>query len=324
MYFARSLPNEGEQLAMRFVSGLTILFFLFLSAGTSSVVSAETSPLAIGTQLLQSPSVYLSPHPDDWQLLMGSSVSEDVKANRTIIIIQVTAGDAGQDHGYWRAREISETESVCVLTHAPIIWGFVTVHNFTMLAVVSGSITVVFMHLPDGGAVLSSGDVDEAACEGFGHGSPRYGCRSLSDLRDHNQTIFAIDSSAYYHSWIRLVDAIVTIVEHYAGGASRVRLNAPEYDRNLNPGDHPDHYAVGDLAEQIQARGYRWSYRFYKGYVIETLPRNLDPQQRDVKYRLSMAYADLFKAFTGIVTWKPGEIEPFLWREYYRSDGNDD
>ena len=47
----------------------------------------------------------LSAHPDDWQIFAGPAVYEHLRDPQTqVCVIDLTAGDAGDDERYWKAR----------------------------------------------------------------------------------------------------------------------------------------------------------------------------------------------------------------------------
>jgi hypothetical protein len=273
--------------------------------------------------------VYLSAHPDDWQAIMGYHFMQDIQEGNQILIIQYAAGDAGRSIEYWFPREVAELTSVYAAmndTYQAVnaahhslrlyIRSQVTLNGHLISVGTKMSITVLFLRLPDGGAIESNGDIDHEACGGIGQGSERYGCQSLSNLRDQNVPLSAVDGSSTYMSWRDLADTTIAAIIHYAENRN-VILNAPSPDRAWNTFDHPDHYAVGDLATTV-LETHVWRTRFYLGYTIIDYPRNLSRSGRDLKYQVCRPYDLVFHELTGIWTWSSGEYEWMLWREYYR------
>lgn len=94
-----------------------------------------------------------------------------------------------------------------------------------------GPVTVAFLRVPDGGGTGADG------CGSFGSGTPAYNCNSLSQLRDTGRALPAVDKSTTYISWPDFYGTFLGIAGYFGLPRTQVTwLNAPEFDRNLNPG----------------------------------------------------------------------------------------
>src|SRR3954469_19788017 len=58
-------------------------------------------------------SFYVVAHADDWQLFMQPNAYKDIITGHTkVVVIIVTAGDAGSSETYWKAREEGTKSSI--------------------------------------------------------------------------------------------------------------------------------------------------------------------------------------------------------------------
>jgi hypothetical protein len=163
------------------------------------------------------------------------------------------------------------------------------------------------MRLPDG---ATTG-------EGFaGHGS-------LSMLRDGViPTLSAIDGSATYTSWGDLTATLGAIVDVESGnlGAPFVEVHAPEYDRAINPNDHPDHLATAD-AVRASSTTHSWVVTWYVDYQIQNMAINLTQAAHDLKVQAFYAYDNYMGAAGYGRNQYESDYQAWLWRDYNRSTG---
>ena len=242
---------------------------------------------------------YVVAHEDDWQFFMGDHAGTSMLSGNKVVFVHTTAGDAGNDTSYWRAREEAAKASVDTLLGAER-WtcAAVMVNAHAVRRCVKGSrVVAYFLRLPDG----NSGD-------GFG-----YGKGSLRGLRDYATSVAALDRSTSYRSWSDFTATIRAILLREAGGLP-VHLRAPEYDYKLNPGDHPDHTLTGDAAHTL-ADGQGWRVDFFVGYDIGNRPTNLKPPQVELK-RAQLAAYDRVTVHAGLGA---SGLQQYHFRTWFRT-----
>ena len=267
--------------------------------------------------------LYLVAHADDWQIFQAPNIFSDVQLGDRVLIIQASASDAGRTDGYWQAREEGAKASVrWMVGNAPETQAWITAcsqfqcHNiFTWTY---GLVTVAFLRVPDGGGAGAG------QCGGFGNGTPAYNCNSLSQLRNVSRTLPAVDQSTNYTSWPDFYDTMLGMSQYFGFPRTPLTwLNAPEFDRTLNPGDHPDHHAVGDAARELQLRVGMWRVAYFVGDHIVQRPANLDQAFHDIKMGLYYSYYTRLVDLVGNTSTEVCEFETgyaaALWRAYFRT-----
>lgn len=192
---------------------------------------------------------YFSPHQDDWQLFMDPEIGRSI-ANKSCkaVIIHTTAGDAGRDEKYWKAREQAALESLLFrlsadpdIKYPQFIKPFAGRSKYVHFNI--SNCSCYFLRLPDGGYA--------------GEGFVTYGQQSLEKLRTGAiQNMTSVDQRSVYASWSDLVETIDHIIEselRHAGPEKEAILNIPESDPELNPRDHNDHYNTAMLVQGTKA-----------------------------------------------------------------------
>lgn len=248
--------------------------------------------------------VFVHAHADDWTLFMGDRVAASLATSERVVFIHLTAGEAGRDAAYWKAREHAALAAAGTLV-GPGRWSCAPadVLGHGVRHCVRGKASAWFLRLPDG----NSGD-------GLG-----YGRGSLTRLRDGGTGLEAVDGSAAYASWAELVATVRGIVEREGAGAARpsVRVHAPEHERDRNPCDHPDHWAAGDAA-LAASEGRSWGAYWYTGYHLTDLPPNLSASAHAQKEREFGAYDRVMEdAGYGSMAANPA-YQAYLQRTYVR------
>ena len=175
-----------------------------------------------------------------------------------------------------------------------------------------------FLRIPDGGGIGAD------TCGGFGKGTPAYGCNSLSQLRDTARGLPTVDGSSRYLSWADLHGTVFGITQIFGFPLTPFTwVNAPEFDRTLNPGDHPDHLAIGDAARELQLRQAGWHFAYFVGDDLIHRPINLSQSQHDVKMGVYYAYytklVDLAGSTINEVCSFESGFASVLWRTYFRT-----
>ena len=243
-------------------------------------------------------SVYLHAHTDDWQFFQSPNICNDVQKGNRILIIVVSASvptpqsyatNTVREYGY--AREEGNKASAALLagsTNGSDEW--ITLLGHRIATSTFRKVTLLSMRLPTcaWGQFLCGNDPELS--QTMGYGWPTFNCESLGQLRDKDKPIRAIDGSATYVSWSDLVGTIEGVVDHYnANDESPIILNTPDFDRALNPTDHPDHYAVADVAKALIGRLGGESV-LYVDYDIVNRPMNLSAREQEIKRRLFETY----------------------------------
>ncbi|MGN6618710.1 MAG: PIG-L family deacetylase [Ilyomonas sp.] len=188
-------------------------------------------------------SFYIVAHADDWQLFMQPNVYYDLLTpSHKVVFIITTAGDAGKDETYWRAREEGMKSSVrfCLAPKEIITestgereLNFHPVHYWSANNAIS-----YFLRLPDGNL------------DGKGFSSNHY--QSLSKFgKGEINKINAIDFSTSYHSWQDLLITIEAIIRFESENQTDITVHYQDPDRKRNPDDHADHIATGQAIQQI-------------------------------------------------------------------------
>jgi hypothetical protein len=264
---------------------------------------------------------YFSPHEDDWQLFMMPAAFRDVAAETTrVVFVHMTAGDAGlgtgnggRRHPLYLARENGAEAAIRFMADADNRMPAEPAADMPVFAGhavrrVSYRNTIgYFPRLPDGNP--------------DGTGYEATGFQSLKRLAEGAiGAITAVDGSADYFGWADLVAVLRALIVGECEGLVP-DLHVPEFDANLNPGDHADHRftakAVLDAAAGLDARLFH-----HVGYASADRPENLRGEERDLKcavYAVTMAGV---LAFDHPVAWRHYDAL-YAGRSYWRTEERD-
>ena len=126
---------------------------------------------------------------------------------------------------------------------------------------VCGNTVIYFMRLPDGNPQ--------------GEGYPSTGYESLSQLRDSNKPITAVDGSTSYTTWTGFCCTLSEIVDFECQGVAEVHpwINASDYCSTMNPGDHADHKATADAVRTFASS--RFNRAWFLTYCIAACAADL-------------------------------------------------
>jgi LmbE family N-acetylglucosaminyl deacetylase len=266
-------------------------------------------------------SAFVVAHPDDWQLFMGDVAVAHVGTKRPVVFVYLTAGGADYPSEYWRVREAGAAASlyaaasldgsdmaegrratcgdVVVLAHR--------VHRCSFRNTVS-----YHLRLPDGGY------------NGTGFAATAF--QSLARLRTAEiLRVEAVDASTVYRGWDDLratLHSIVAIESKYPPNA-RVEFHTHDSDGMKNPGDHADHFATGQLAEEVASQLGSPVVR-YAGYDIANRPANLPVKAAMAKMLVFMTYDRqrlLANAQWSAYAEQPAAYSSWLFRTYSRPAG---
>ncbi|HXO84922.1 MAG TPA: PIG-L family deacetylase [Gemmatimonadales bacterium] len=249
-------------------------------------------------------------HQDDWQLFQGDRVAAAVKTASKVVIVYVTAGDAGTATSlpaYWQARETASKASVDSMTAAgPWSCANATHNAHVMLRCTKANTVSYYMRLPDG--------------NGEGQGFNSRG--SLAKLRAGTISSFkAVDNSSTYTSWSDLVTTFQALVASEASGQADPNLAFSQHDWDLeyNDGDHSDHINTGWLVKTASAT-HSWNKFWYVGYNSLWLPVNVSGAQLALKWKLIVAYDDVMQDLMGETIIGTSHAEEWSERSASRSE----
>lgn len=210
------------------------------------------------TSPVDSVSFYIVAHADDWQLFMFPEVFNDTRNdNKKTVIVIITAGDAGMDEDYRRAREEGCKSSVrlCLTGKTDAVEKDLQkkVQNRKVMGWQMSNVICYFLAIPDGGI---SGD-----------GFQRNRFESLKKLFDNEiQYIHSFDGNQY--SKLQLSDLVRDIIILESTNCNGKIINCHAFDAKENPDDHSDHRATGCLIRHCNLNG-DFRYRFFSGYSNE-------------------------------------------------------
>jgi hypothetical protein len=186
-------------------------------------------------------SFYIVAHADDWQLFMQPNAFKDLVApGHKVVFIIITAGDAGNEERYWRAREEGCKSSVrfCLAPFTDLSEsdGIREFNNHPVHYWSANNAICYFLRLPDG-------NLD-------GSGFQRYNHQSLSKFnKGAINSITAIDNSAIYGNWSGLCTTLQTILTTESSGIFKTWNNYLNPSASANPNDHADHIATGQAIQ---------------------------------------------------------------------------
>ncbi|TGE05500.1 PIG-L family deacetylase [Hymenobacter fodinae] len=277
--------------------GLTILWSFAAQAQTGTTPS-KTPPVA----------VYITAHPDDWQLFMGADACADVqRMGGKAVFICLTGGQANESgDNFWLGREDAFQAAVQQAANlsASTSGGVPTIktikvkdHSVVMQRYRN---TVAFsLRLPDG-------NLD-------GKGQARGEFQSLRQLFKDGRTMTPLDGGAPYVSWDDLIQTIQRILKKEVG-EERVSVHAPQPDERYNPRDHSDHRMAGVVAlaatSTIECRTL-----LYVGYDSRKRPMNLQPAQTTNQRAVYLAYSETMTSHGQPSGWDPSHLQ-FIGRQY--------
>lgn len=182
-------------------------------------------------------------HADDWQLFMNPDAFKDITMRDSkVVFIVTTAGDAGKENNYWKAREEGMKSSIkfCLAPFTTIIStsGTKKINNDLVTFWSANHISCYFLRLPDGGLDGKGFDI---TCN-----------QSLTKLQNgeilHLQSL---DSSIQVYTWTAFCELIENIISLEATGFLKIEIKYINPSATENPQDHSDHKATGQAVQSI-------------------------------------------------------------------------
>lgn len=223
--------------------------------------------------------VHVVAHQDDWMLFHGDEAARHLAdASQPVVFIHTTAGDAGEQAGWWEARELATVMAVRQqLGNPPLLISRPRVKGRGLQRYSCGHAVLYFLRCADGGK------------QGKGFDLHRH--RSLSRLRDLGKALPAVDGSTRYSSWDDLCTTLARIVARERQATEPVWIHCGDYAASTNPGDHADHQATAEAVRQFAAaEGYGRAW--FLTYCSRDQPANLSPAEAEAKLQLFRHYGE--------------------------------
>jgi len=224
------------------------------------------------TLFSQSTSVFVSPHPDDWQLFMNPNAYTDLKnPDEKVIFLHTTAGDGGSGTGtnFYLAREEGSLRAIRFMSNtftagigSDMNKTTVTINGHQILKFSYRNAIAYFLRLPDGNS--------------NGNGYPLHNGASLRKLYNGTiATISAIDGSATYNSLSDLEATIRSIIETEADPFDEISFHLADDDSSINPGDHSDHINSSLILQDVAQSMGGVKMNLYTEYATDFKPQNV-------------------------------------------------
>jgi LmbE family N-acetylglucosaminyl deacetylase len=223
--------------------------------------------------------MYIVAHPDDSLLFQSPSLLQNIRNNRKIVTVHLTAGDAGLHDNYWLGREAGVEAAYAEMAKVTNDWKTHTlrVHgHFIVLKVLIARphVIVMFMRLPDAGFHS-------------GKGTATYGFQSLMQIwQGEKSKITAVDGSTLY----RRRDLVETLASMMISFQPKL-IAVQDFVNISGHGDHVDHYASAKFARSAHER-YSMPHNFfgYIGYPGELHPMNIKGELLSAKKTIFYTY----------------------------------
>lgn len=220
-------------------------------------------------------------HEDDDLLFMNPDLQHDITAGMCIRTVYITAGDAGEGTSYWLAREQGSTAAYDQMIGHQNEWVRQTVRlpsgQYITIATPVGnpSISLLFLHLPDGGL------------NGNGIGSRHQSLNLLgAGAIGH---LASVDGQSTYTSR-QLTSALTDLMTLYHPNVIRTQS---DYSGQPQFYDHGDHRAVSRLvttAWKAYSLHEQTPLTYYLGYSNREFPENVTDEDLARKQAAFFAY----------------------------------
>lgn len=271
--------------------------------------------MIISTSQAQDLSVYVSAHPDDWQLFMNPNAYDDIRDNdRKVVFIHTTAGDAGEGIGknsYYKAREEGSLRAIRFLRNTLEESGLgidmteqtVEINGHQMVKYEYGGVISYFLRLPDGNF--------------RGPGYEIHNYTSLEKLhRGSIEQLKAIDGSTTYQSADDLRETLVALLK---SEGKNIELNIAETDSIANPDDHSDHRYSSHFFQDIISASDVVNVRYYEEYSTNKKPMNVEGAAFLISAGCWGATASGLSDMEHYSTWDT-DHNSWIGRQYFREE----
>lgn len=265
----------------------------------------------------QQTQVYVSAHPDDWQLFMNPNAYHDLQnTDNKVIFLHTTAGDAGSGIGntsYYLAREEGSLRAIRFLCNAitnDLSQGSemnktqVLINGHLITRFSYANAVAYFLRLPDGNY--------------NGEGYPIHDHVSLKKFYEGTKaSISAIDNSTTYHSLDDLIKTISGIMSYESKTPNQVAFNIADTNDSINPEDHSDHLNTSRIMQKTARVLGLKTLRLYEEYATNQKPMNVFDEAFLVSAGTWGATASGLSDHLHNSTWNEGH-NVWIGRQYFR------
>lgn len=256
-------------------------------------------------------SVFVSAHPDDWQLFMNPNAYHVVSdTTQHVIILHITAGDGMGYNDYTLAREEGSKRAMRFLVKAAypqanfedsIITTIKSINNHHLYFYKYRNISSYFLRLPDG-------NFD-------GAGYTMHNRESLFKLLSgEKSSISTIDGKNTY-TLNDLKNTIGEIIPDPTFQKS-ISIHIAEIDSSFNPKDHSDHISSAKLILNVMENKTPYHKYSYIEHHTNNLPINIFPEEYQVTVGTWGATVSGISDFGHNSTWDDVH-NSWLGRQYF-------
>lgn len=264
----------------------------------------------------QTLNVFVSAHPDDWQLFMNPNAfhSLDSLENKTVFL-HTTAGDAGADvtNNYYLAREEGSLRAIRFMVNAhshkegygsEMTKDFSKINGHAILNFSFANTKAYFLRLHDGFIV--------------GNGTMIEHSESLKNLYTSKvNSIGAIDESTRYESLEDLKLTIKQLLENESRGYNDIVLHVAQTDESINPGDHSDHLHSSMILQEVAKELANITVYLYEEYASNLKPMNVFPEDYLISAGTWGATASGLSDMGHYPTWDKAH-NSWIGRQYFK------
>jgi hypothetical protein len=265
----------------------------------------------------QNTKVYVSAHPDDWQLFMNPNAYYDLqKPENKVVFLHITAGDAGSGTGntsYYLAREEGSLRAIrfmCNAINYELKQGSemnatqVLINGHLVLRYSYSNAVAYFLRLPDGNYT--------------GVGYPIHNDGSLKKFYEgYVASISAIDYSSKYESLNDLIKTIGDLVTLESNEMGEIAFNIADTNAEINPEDHSDHINSSLIMQNVAKQLKMPSVRLYEEYATNKKDLNVFDDGFLISAGTWGATASGLSDFYHNSTWNEGH-NVWIGRQYFR------
>lgn len=252
---------------------------------------------------------YVGAHQDDWQLFMSPQALADLKAENTrVVFIYITAGDAGEDNGWWQGRRDGALSSIQFARRLPIAAvapEMSTVNDHPIECYTIANTRSYCLGLPDG-------NMD-------GSGFSATGNQSIQQLQEGRIPVIdvLVDQNEYqtsYASWQDLVTTVKAILDLEAADATSDSHWVHILDPHVSK--HSDHKFTGIIVADAIADDVRYRQAMYEEYATPDKEANVTGVDLVLKSGLYLFYAQTAFERSGVEEHFSDWHLSFLLRQY--------
>ncbi len=264
----------------------------------------------------QTLNVFVSAHPDDWQLFMNPNAfhSLDSIQDKTVFL-HITAGDAGAGvtNDYYLAREEGSLRAIRFMVNAQgnkkdygkeMIRDSSKINGHPIVNFRFANARAYFLRLPDGYVVANDTMIEHP--------------ESLRNLYSSKiNSIAAIDKSTRYSSLEDLKLTLKQLLEKESKGYKDVVLHMAQTDAIINPDDHPDHLHSSMILQENAKELAGVTIYLYEEYASNRKPINVFPEDYLISAGTWGATASGLSDKGYDPTWDKGH-NSWIGRQYFR------